>query len=135
MHNNCLPKHTLYRMKYKEIIFTVEKPDKYYFSHVIKVNLNNNNLVYVPLIWCGENGTLPLLSSLPQSHQFSSVSKSCLTLWDPMDYKTPGFPVHHQLPELAQIPVYRVGDATQPSHPLLSPFSPAFNLSQHQDLF
>ena len=33
----------------------------------------------------------------------------------------PGFPVHHQLPELAQTHVYQVGDAIQPSHPLLSP--------------
>ena len=46
----------------------------------------------------------------------------------------PGFPVYHQLPELAQIHVHRVSDAIQPSHPLSSP-SPAFNLSQHQGLF
>ena len=47
----------------------------------------------------------------------------------------PGFPVHHQLPELAQIHVHQVGDAIQPSHPLSSPSPPAFNLSQHQGLF
>ena len=47
-----------------------------------------------------------------------------------MDCSTPGFPVHHQLPELAQTHVHQVGDATQPSHPLLSPSPPAFNLSQ-----
>ena len=47
----------------------------------------------------------------------------------------PGFPVLHQLPELAQTHVYRVGDAIQPSHPLLSPFPPAFNLFQHQGSF
>ena len=52
-----------------------------------------------------------------------------------MDCSTPGFPVHHQLLELAQTRVHRVGDAIQPSHPLLSPFPPAFNLSQHQGLF
>ena len=46
-----------------------------------------------------------------------------------MDCSTPGFPVHHQLPELAQTHVHRVGDAIQPSHPLLSPSPPAFNLS------
>ena len=45
-----------------------------------------------------------------------------------------GFPVHHQLLELAQTHVYLVGDAIQPSHPLSSPF-PAFNLSQHLGLF
>ena len=47
----------------------------------------------------------------------------------------PGFPVHHQLPELAQAYVHKVGDATQPSHPLSSPSPPAFNLSPHQGFF
>ena len=37
--------------------------------------------------------------------------------------------------EFAQIHVHRVGDATEPSHPLLSPSPPVFNLSQHQGLF
>ena len=52
-----------------------------------------------------------------------------------MDCSTPGFPVHHQLLKLAQTHVHWVGDAIQPSHPLLSPSPPAFNLSQHQGLF
>ena len=43
----------------------------------------------------------------------------CLTLCDPMNHSTPGLPVHHQLPEFTQTHVHRVGDATQPSHPLL----------------
>ena len=64
--------------------------------------------------------------------QFSSVAQLCLTLCEPMDCSTPGFPVHHQLPGLAQT---RVGDAIQPSHPLVSPSPPTFNLSQHQGLF
>ena len=62
------------------------------------------------------------------------VAQSCGTLCDPMDYSTPGFPVHHQLPyllKLAQTHVHRVGDAIQPSHPLLSP-STALNLSHYQ---
>ena len=46
-----------------------------------------------------------------------------------------GFPVHHQLRELTQTHVHQVSDAIQPSHPLLSPSSPAFDLSQHQGLF
>ena len=45
-----------------------------------------------------------------------------------------GFPVHHQLQDLAQTHVHRVGDAIQPSHPLSSPSPPALHLSQHQDL-
>ena len=52
-----------------------------------------------------------------------------------MDCSTLGFPVHHQLLELAQTHVYQVGDAIQLSHPLLSPSCPAFNRSQHQGLF
>ena len=52
-----------------------------------------------------------------------------------MDYSTPDFPVHHELPELTQAHVYWVGDVIQPSHPLSSPSSPAFNLSQYQGLF
>ena len=67
--------------------------------------------------------------------QFSSVAQSCLTLFDPMDCSTPGLPVHHQLPELAQTHVHWVGDDIQPSHPLSSPFPSAFSFSQHQGLF
>ena len=61
--------------------------------------------------------------------------QSCPTLCDPMDCRMPGLPVHHQLLEFTQTQVHRVGDAIQPSHPLLSPFPPASNLSQHQGLF
>ena len=67
--------------------------------------------------------------------QFSSVDQSCPTLSDPMNHSTPGFPVHHQFPEFTQTHVHWVGDAFQPSHPLLSPSPPALNLSQHQGLF
>ena len=62
--------------------------------------------------------------------QFSSVAQSCPTLCNYMDCSTPGFIVHHQLLELAQTHVNWVSDAIQPSHPLLSPSPPAFNLSQ-----
>ena len=54
--------------------------------------------------------------------QFSSVAQSYLTVCTPMDCSTPGFPVHHQLPELTHTHVHRVGDAIQPSHPVI-PFS------------
>ena len=67
--------------------------------------------------------------------QFSSVAQLCLTLCNPMNRSTPGFPVHHQLPELAQTQVRLDGDAFQPSHPLSSPSPPTFNLSQHRGLF
>ena len=57
----------------------------------------------------------------PNAQNLSSVrSLSRIWLWDPMDCSTPGFPVHHQLQEFSQTLVYQVGDAIQPSHPLLS---------------
>ena len=65
---------------------------------------------------------------------YCTVSQSCLTLCDPMDCSTPGFPVLRHLPELAQTHVHWVSDAIQPSCPLSS-LSPNFNLPQHQVFF
>ena len=70
--------------------------------------------------------TLPMSPSV----QFSSVAQSRPTLCDPMNHSAPGLPVHHQLPESTQTHVHQVGDAIQPSHPLLSPSPPALSLSQ-----
>ena len=53
----------------------------------------------------------------------SEVAQSCPTLHDLMDCSMPDFPVHYRLPEFTQIHVHPVGDAIQPSHPLLSPSS------------
>ena len=75
------------------------------------------------------SGTEPEMSSV------SSVTQSGPTLCNPKDGSTPGFPVHHQLRSPAQTHVHRVGDAIQPSHPLLSLSPPAFYLSQHHGLF
>ena len=73
--------------------------------------------------------------NIVHSVQFSSVTQSYLTLCNPMDCRTPGFPVHQQTsPELAQIHVHRVGDAIQPSHPLSASSPPASNPSQHRSL-
>ena len=69
----------------------------------------------------------------PTINQFSSIVQSYPTLCYPMDYSSPGFPVHCQLLELALTHVHQVGDTIQPCDPLLFP-SP-FNLSQHQGLF
>ena len=67
---------------------------------------------------------------------FSSVqSLSRVRLCNPMNHSMPGLPVHHRLPEFTQTHVHWVSDAIQPSHPLLSPFPPAPNPSQHQSLF
>ena len=64
-----------------------------------------------------------------------SVAKSCLTLRDPMDCSTTGFPVPYHLLEFAQVHIHYIGDAIQPSHPLSSPSPTAFNLIQHQGFF
>ena len=79
-----------------------------------------------------KNMTLPQKISLTLSVQLSLIIQTCPTLCDTMDYSTADFPVHYKLLELAQVRVHRVSDAIQPSHPLLSPSPPVFNLSQHQ---
>ena len=91
----------------------------------------------------GQNPTSPLTCCRPLGCDFTGsqfpyllsgdccclVAQSCLTLCDPMDCRKPGFPVHHQLPDLAQTHVHRVSDAIQLSHPLSYPSPPALNLS------
>ena len=67
--------------------------------------------------------------------EYSPVQFTQSCLGNPMDCSTPGLPVHRQLPEFTRAQVYRVRDAIQPSHPLLSPSPTAFSLSQHQGLF
>ena len=74
---------------------------------------------------------IPLKSLAP----FFQFNHSHVQLCDPMDCSTPGFPVHHQLPEFTQTHVHRVSDAIQPSHPLSSPSPYASNLSQHHGFF
>ena len=95
--------------------------------------------VFIP-IFQNKSGQSPILRggstwrTLVKGHELSSVAQLCPILWDPLNCSTPGFPIHHQLPELAQTHVHRIGDAIQPCHPLSSPFPPALNLSQHQGL-
>ena len=86
-----------------------------------KINLHFFSTYFSTLCVC--NFTL-----IGHSVQFSSFAQTCPILWDPTDCSTPGFPVHHQLPEFTQIHVHWASDAIQPSQP------PAFNLSQHQGL-
>ena len=83
--------------------------------------------------YCSKAQSTTWKAQIKASVQFSHsvVSVPC----DPMDCSTPGFPVHHQLPELAETHVHRVDDAVQPPHLLSSPSPSAFNLSQHQGLF
>ena len=84
---------------------------------------------------CWLSLTLKVDAHIILSHQFSSVTQLCPTLCDPMDCSMLGLLVHHQLLEFTQTHVHWVGNAIQPSHPLLFPSPPAFSLSQHQGLF
>ena len=95
-------------------------------------------LICLPFSLCA---WVPVLNRV---HEFEALNtQSSSVQWlrrvrlfvTPTDCSTPGFPVHHQLPELAQTHVHWVSDAIQPSHPLSSPSPSAFNLSQHQGLF
>ena len=65
----------------------------------------------------------------------TSVAQSCQIFCNSMDCNMPGFPVHYQLPELAQTHIHLVSDPIQLSHPLSSLPPPAFHLSKHQGLF
>ena len=89
------------------------------FMSIVSMMPSNHLILCCPL--------LLLPSPLDHSLQFSLVTQSCPTLCDPMDCSKPGFPVHHQLLDLAQTHVHQIGDAIQPSHPLSSPSPPAFN--------
>ena len=57
------------------------------------------------------------------SVQFSSVAQLCPTLCDPMNYSTPGLPVHHQIPEFTQTHVHRISDARPAISSSVIPFS------------
>ena len=83
----------------------------------------------------GNKTLLNTALDLVDAQSVSSIAQSWLTICGPMNRSTPGLPVHHQLLESTPTHVHRVSDAIQPFHPLSSPFPPAPNPSQHQDLF
>ena len=85
----------------------------------------------------GKSGYGPESPRAAGAHGALLLLFSCchVTLCDPMDCSTPGFPVLHCLLEFAQTHVHWFGDAIQPSHPLLPSSPPALNLPQHQSLF
>ena len=121
---------------------------------VIEVHLSLAALRHMGSSWTRDETSVPCIARRILNHCFpggasgkehacqcrihesiSSVAQSCPTLCDPKDCIMPGLPVPHQLWELAQTHVHWIGDAIQPSHPLLFPSPPAFNLSYHQGLF
>ena len=78
-------------------------------------------------LYIHSGSNLLVIWSKSVSQSVSSVTQLGPTLCDPMNCSTPGLPVHHQLLESTQTHVHWVGDAIQPSHPLLSPSPPALN--------
>ena len=100
-------------------------------SHTISWNLPK----FMSIASAMPSSHLILWHSLLLSVSLNSVAQLCLAICDTQDFSTPGFPVHHQLPDLAQTHAYQVGDTTQPSYLLTSTSPPAFHLSQHQGLF
>ena len=89
-----------------------------YYTHILNISTHSPT-------W------IPIHASQPHSW----VMQLCLTLCDPKDCSMPGFPIHHQLLQLAQTHVHWVGNAIQSSHPLSSPTPLAFNLSQPSGSF
>ena len=104
-------------------LFIIVKNGVKYIHHLMNIQM-----------WYIHKMVSEIVSSDPQI-QLCSVTQSCPVICDPMDCSMPGYPVHHQNLKLAQTHVVRVGDATQPSHSLLSPSPPTFNLFHHQGLF
>ena len=132
------------------IICKKKKKKKRILNHsIVSFNRNTHKKDYVLVDWCKTyeqrfcGTSFPAAEVIYELHQCyrhciepeSVQSLLCLTLCDSTDCSTPGFPVHNQLAELAQTHVHQVSDAIQPSHPLSSPSSPAFNISQNQGLF
>ena len=122
MHTLWLHRYYIYRHFMCMLIYTHLHTHTYIHTHIhvciyIHTHIDITKISIVPVY----------------SVQFSTVAQLCLTLCDTTDCSMPGFLVHQQHQEFAH--VHWVHDAIQPSHPLLSPFPPAFNLSQHQGLF
>ena len=95
-------------------IYVVAYICSFSFSMLSCILLNKYTTLYLP--------TFLMMCFLFSPCYYCSVPQSCLTLFDPMDCSTPGFPVHHQLLEFAPTHVHWVADAIQPSHPVV-PFS------------
>ena len=114
--------------------------DAYFVQHHLTKRLSCHHWIAFSFInnWaclCGSISRFFPINFHLISFYCCSLAQLCLTLRDPINCSMPGFSVLQHLLELVQTHVHWVSDAIQPSHPLLSPFPPAFSLSQHQSLF
>ena len=100
--------------------------------HLERIYIPNINVAFSGGRIVSDSCSLFSSTASVSSVQFSRSVMSD-SLW-PHGLQHARLPIHHQLLELIQTHVHRVGDAIQPSHPLSSPSPPAFNLSQHQGL-
>ena len=114
------------------LVSRVQRSDAVIHKYVY--SFSGFSMMVLSAVPCAQQDLVAHLFHIQQC-QFSSVTQSCLTLHDLMDFSMPGLPVHHQLPKFTQTHLHWVSDAIQPSHPLSSPSPPAFKLSQHQSLF
>ena len=101
-----------------------------YYTFFFHLSINGHSVVKQSNLILVKNSPK---RKFPGMTSVSVQSLSCVR--DPTNCRTPGLPVHDQLPVCTQTHVHWVGDAIQPSHPLLSPSPPVLNLSQHQGLF
>ena len=123
-----LPFQTLEWHNLDRILFNLMNIILKYLTQWIQLNINSvlpsSHFLIFTIKYC----CCFVILSCPV--QFNSVAQLCPTLCDAMNYSTPGFPVLHHLSEFAQTHDHLGGNAIQPSHPLLPPFPPDFNLSQ-----
>ena len=117
-------------MHYNEVIRVV--PDLF---HLKKISLPSETRLVKSTREKKEEAGKTTFALNATDSSVSSVPQSCPTLCDPMNHSTPGLPVHHHLPEFTQTHDHRVGDAIQPSHPLLSPSHSAPKFSHYQTFF
>ena len=113
------------------LLSTLEILQKLMHKHIRLVcDVMSGSLPFRTLLGTGDKRKVHHLIQI----QFSSVTQLCPTLWDPMNWSTPGLLVHYQIPESTQSHIHWVSDAFQSAHPLSSHSPPALNLSQHQGL-
>ena len=110
-------------------------PEAWWIKFLLRFCIRNCCLLTSILYSSSTSSSLAFFFFSNKADICGSVSHSCTTLFDPIDYSMPGFPVPHYLLEFAQTHVHWEDDAIQPSQYLSPPFSPALNVFQHQGLF